>query len=328
MKLTEVKAGDVCAYVSDYSSNRHAHWCSTSVRDACPVEIIEKVSVPMEIKKDSCGRAKVISKTMLRVNMYNIKASDMLAQDLDIIEEKHPKLMSEETIYARDLIWSWEEEVEKVREDIRVNTIISRFSDYLQGVCWVLAHFFIREYGFAKNIPDGSTFHISSLCHSLKAYLNDALREDKMTLMDATTYGLRSYLPSVVVGCDVEIGQGSGYTSRYRDFKLSFSKKLYPFFFLFNGLTYRDSRDDLYPTNKKLRTKQHNKQKKLLKKFELMTGTARIEFLTAAIISLIEEVEKSTGLNIPVFDPTKSWESWEQSQRSVVDDYRMINKGE
>ena len=332
MKLNDVQAGDICAYVEDYASVRRESWCRTQVMDACPVKIVRKEKVPTRINKDACGRATVQTKTMLVVKRYNLKASDPLALDLDIVEDKHKELVVDEIIMAKDLVWSWEEEVRKVREDHRVNSLMSRFTDYFTGVSYQLALEGIRRYRFADKLTDRSTFRIREETYSLKEYLDDCIRERfsrPLDLKEEPSYlDMVRYMPEIRVGCEVDVGEGHiGYHGS-RHFELFFGKSFFEYLFTSRGLTPKDSLscNDVYPKNKKLGTKHWNQQKRVFKAFLQMTGEERLALLAKAIRALMKEVELSTGIDIPSFNHTKSWESWKNSQEICVDEYRNINK--
>lgn len=307
MKLNDVKAGDICAYVDDYSHHRRSHWCSSDVMDAKPVRVIRKEKIPVRIEKDSCGRATVAMKTVLAVKLYNLKASDPLALDLDIVDTKHQDLVVDETIEAKDLIWSWEEEVEKVREDLQVAAIANRFGDYLEAVGYAITLHVLKTQNYPKEAdPYTYQLRLNYPRSSLKTFISDALKDADLPALyttGLTPTDLTRYLPDVTVEMDLKYGNSPHYlTNNYRQTKIGYAENLYTFLFTSQGYTFLDSErpGDAYPKNKRKQEKHWNQQKRIFRAFAALTGEERLDFLESATNVLAERVAKSLDIVLPL----------------------------
>lgn len=338
MKLNDVKAGDICAYVDDYSHHRRNHWCSGDVMNAKPVRVIRKEKIPVRIEKDSCGRATVATKTMLVVKLYNLKASDPFALDLDIVDAKHPDLVVDETIEAKDLIWSWEEEVEKVREDLQVAAIANRFGDYLEAVSNAIALHILKTQNYPKGgvNPYSYSLQLDYPRGQLKEFISDALKDadlprkygDEMNSMD-----LKHYLPHVAIEVSLKYGTSPHYlTNNYRQTKVGFVENLYTFLFTSQGYTALDSErpGDAYPRNKRKQDKHWNQQKRIFRAFAVLTGEERLDFLEEAINTLVKRVAKDLGVVIPLpftRDPVNfNGKAYLAVTKKAVDEYIPVKK--
>lgn len=146
MFVSQVKVGKVYAFIPEYDRHvrRYGNAC-VDLPPATPAVVVEKTKVS-DGAVDSCGRPTGKNRTAIFCKRYKIHPTDPLALDLDVVEEHHPELVSVEEIPARDLVWGWEDEVNKIRSDAQTNMQMARFFDYLRGVSYrMLRHEIVRS---------------------------------------------------------------------------------------------------------------------------------------------------------------------------------------
>jgi hypothetical protein len=306
--------------------------------DAKPVRVIRKEKIPVRIEKDSCGRATVAMKTVLVVKLYNLKASDPLALDLDIVDAKHKDLVVDETIEAKDLIWSWEEEVEKVRNDLRIAAVADRFGDYLEAVSHAIALHILKTQNYPKGetVPHSYNLQVDYPRGKLKEFVSDALNETDLPSSygeEPNSLDLIHYLPHVAIEVSLKYGTSPHYlTNNYRQTKVGFVENLYTFLFTSQGYTALDSErpGDAYPKNKRKQDKHWNQQKRIFRAFAALTGEERLDFLEEAINALVERVAKSLDIVIPLSwsrDPANfNGKAYAAEMRKAVAEYIPLKK--
>ena len=180
MQLKNIKVGGTYAWIKDYYQFSRPSRCFTNP-DARPVRIVSKKLVLVAQGKDSCGRDTDRRETVVVYKRYNIPASHMLAMDLDIIDEKHPELVTEITgLKGKDVIWDWSKEVDKVRNDHRIQKIMNRYYDYLDGMRyrvyrWMMANYGLIQLGQNPKVRRNHLRLDDSLDSDIKVWLYDTL---------------------------------------------------------------------------------------------------------------------------------------------------------
>jgi hypothetical protein len=161
MILSEIKVGGAYAYVPNYDQYRSDQYCY-SLPDAYPVVVVERVKEPVGNGMDVCGRPTNKRQTILVAKQYSINAANMLAMDLDIIDEKHPELVTEVRLPVKELsnfVWEWDKEVEKVRNDHSIKLEIARFEDYLSYLSTQVCLWLYEAGDFAIEVS-GASFSV------------------------------------------------------------------------------------------------------------------------------------------------------------------------
>lgn len=150
MQLKNIKVGGVYAFIEGYSQFSRPGRCFTNP-DAQPIKIVSKKRVLVAQGKDSCGRDTDRKETVVVYKRYDIPASHMLAMDLDIIDEKHPELVTQVVgLKGKDVVWDWSKEVEKVREDHRIQRLMDRYFDYVAGLRSRVIQWLMADYGLTE----------------------------------------------------------------------------------------------------------------------------------------------------------------------------------
>jgi hypothetical protein len=136
MLLRDIKEGEIYAYINGYGEKtRHQSVYCGNLPPARAMEVVKKEKRLVEIRKDSCGRPKMQNQTFIICKKFDVDPTDMLAADLDIVEDNHKDLVEFDIeVDAADLIWPWEMEVEQARENAEVMRQVDLRVAYVKGV--------------------------------------------------------------------------------------------------------------------------------------------------------------------------------------------------
>jgi len=175
MRLKEIKVGQTYAYIHNYPEYTRKSYCY-NLPDAHPVKILDIKKVPVDGGMDACGRPNNRRMSVLVYEIYDIPASHMLAKDLDIIKDKHPDLVSveEAAVEPQELIWEWDKEVDKVRQDHKVKIYIDRFMDFIAGVNYRSLNWMLQRYNFNVLAPWPTAKMLVTEVSIQNVFLNDS----------------------------------------------------------------------------------------------------------------------------------------------------------
>lgn len=158
MLLRDIKKGEVYAYIPGYGEmtrkQNNGMYCG-NLPSAVAVEVVDKEKRLVEVRRDTCGRPKMENRTFLVCNVINIAPTDPMADELDIVKDKHKDIVifDTEDIKTGDLIWPWQMEIKQARENANILHQVENRIAYVNGLARRMALvLWNQDRGFADQV--------------------------------------------------------------------------------------------------------------------------------------------------------------------------------